>query len=82
MRLVGRFLAAESSSALIKALSIETPPSPLSTILPFGRDPDFVRRDVLLEEICVKLARSGRAALVGVGGVGYDLRDRIVQLVS
>ena len=48
----------------------ETPPSPLSICLPFGPDPDYVQRDSLLEEIRVKLARSRRAALVGIGGVG------------
>lgn len=60
----------------------ETPPSPLSISPPFGHDPDYVQRDMLLEEIRVKLARSGRAALVGVGGVGYDLSGKFVRLVS
>lgn len=81
MRLVSRSLAAESSSVLTTDRFIElpeTPPSPLSTILPFGRDPDYVRRGSLLKEIRVKLARSNRAALVGVGGVGYDLSFKFV----
>lgn len=50
----------------------ETPPTPASTILPFDRDPDYVQRGSLLEEIGVKLSRAAaRVALVGLGGVGY-----------
>ncbi|GAB7336855.1 hypothetical protein MBLNU13_g00421t2 [Cladosporium sp. NU13] len=49
----------------------ETPPVPASTILPFDRDPDYVERGSLLEEIGAKLARpAARVALVGLGGVG------------
>ncbi|CAI7666504.1 unnamed protein product [Penicillium palitans] len=48
----------------------ETPPSPLSTV-PFTRDPDFVRRDTLLDQIYSKSSVPGsRIALVGLGGVG------------
>ncbi|KAI2669860.1 hypothetical protein LCP963914a_9880 [Penicillium roqueforti] len=48
----------------------ETPPSPLSTV-PFPRDPDFVRRDTLLDQISTKCLPPGsRIALVGLGGVG------------
>ncbi|GAB7336903.1 hypothetical protein MBLNU13_g01181t2 [Cladosporium sp. NU13] len=48
----------------------ETPPAPLSTV-PFRRDPDFVQRGPLLEEIASKLSRpAARVALVGLGGVG------------
>jgi len=48
----------------------ETPPSPLSTI-PFTRDPDFVRRDTLLDQIHEKNSVPGsRIALIGLGGVG------------
>lgn len=50
----------------------EIPPNPLSTILPFDRDPDYVQRASLFEEISVKLSGpAARVALVGLGGVGY-----------
>ncbi|EAQ93491.1 hypothetical protein CHGG_01726 [Chaetomium globosum CBS 148.51] len=48
----------------------ETPPIPFATI-PFSRDPDFVNRGDILDQIderCFELA--GRVALVGLGGVG------------
>lgn len=48
----------------------ETPPAPQSTV-PFRRDPDFVSRDTLLDQIHEKISVPGsRIALVGVGGVG------------
>lgn len=48
----------------------ETPTSPLSTV-PFSRDPDFVSRDTLLQQIHEKSSVPGsRIALVGLGGVG------------
>ncbi|OQD78899.1 hypothetical protein PENANT_c073G06444 [Penicillium antarcticum] len=48
----------------------ETPPSPLSTV-PFTRDPDFVRRNKLLQWIHDKSSVPGlRIALFGLGGVG------------
>ncbi|KAJ6003892.1 hypothetical protein N7540_013174 [Penicillium herquei] len=48
----------------------ETPPSPLSTV-PFPHDPDFVRRDALVDQIHHKRSVPGsRTALVGLGGVG------------
>jgi hypothetical protein len=48
----------------------ETPPSPLSTV-PFTRDPDFVRRNTLLDHIHEKSSVPGsRIGLVGLGGVG------------
>lgn len=49
---------------------LETPPAPLSTV-PFRRDPEFVSRDTLLDEIHRKISAPGsRVALVGIGGVG------------
>ncbi|KAJ5719806.1 hypothetical protein N7493_007384 [Penicillium malachiteum] len=48
----------------------ETPPSPLSNI-PFPRDPDFVRRETLLDLIYEKNSTPGSSiALIGLGGVG------------
>ena len=48
----------------------ETPPTPLSTV-PFRRDPDFVSRDSLLDQIHKKVSVPGsRTSLVGIGGVG------------
>lgn len=49
----------------------ETPPAPLSTV-PFRRDPDYVDRGTLLNQIYEKgTTPSARIALVGLGGVGY-----------
>ncbi|KAJ5249004.1 P-loop containing nucleoside triphosphate hydrolase protein [Penicillium chermesinum] len=63
----------------------KTPPTPLSTV-PFRRDPDFVDRGTLLDEIDEKAVHPGaRVGLVGIGGVGksqlaieytYRVRDR------
>ncbi|KAJ6050146.1 hypothetical protein N7444_006862 [Penicillium canescens] len=48
----------------------DTPPSPVSTV-PFRRDPDFVSRDTLLDQIHEKGSIAGsRVALVGLGVVG------------
>ncbi|KAJ5857210.1 Tetratricopeptide-like helical [Penicillium solitum] len=48
----------------------ETPTKPLSTV-PFGKDEEFVSRDVLLRQIHEKtLVPGARVALVGLGGVG------------
>ncbi|KAK0652399.1 P-loop containing nucleoside triphosphate hydrolase protein [Cercophora newfieldiana] len=48
----------------------ETPPKPFATI-PFSRDPDFVDRGDILEQIDKRCAEpAGRVALVGLGGVG------------
>ncbi|KAH7140533.1 hypothetical protein B0J13DRAFT_527257 [Dactylonectria estremocensis] len=57
--------------AIPHQLRPDTPPSPLSTIIPFRRDPHFVPRDNFLQRIhqlCSEPA--GRMALVGLGGVG------------
>lgn len=49
---------------------MEKPPQPFSTV-PFDRDPDYVQRGALLEEIRSKLSRpAARVALTGLGGVG------------
>ncbi|KAJ5392103.1 hypothetical protein N7509_007593 [Penicillium cosmopolitanum] len=66
----------------------EPGPSPLSTV-PFPRDPDFVERGTLLDDIRDKLSLPGeRVALVGLGGIGksklaieysYRLRDSAPQ---
>ncbi|KAJ5900074.1 hypothetical protein N7495_004818 [Penicillium taxi] len=48
----------------------ETPPRPLSTV-PFPRDPDFVSRDALLDQIREKSSvPASRIALIGLGGAG------------
>jgi hypothetical protein len=48
----------------------ETPPSPLSTV-PFRRDPDFIDRQIPLDQLDEKCsAPASRVALVGLGGVG------------
>lgn len=51
--------------------SKKTIPYPSSTV-PFRRDPDFVDRSNILAQIGEKCSKpSARAALVGLGGVGY-----------
>jgi hypothetical protein len=46
-------------------------PNP-SLMIPFGRDEDFVERPALLDQMSQNCGRPGsRAALVGLGGVGY-----------
>jgi hypothetical protein len=48
----------------------ETPPKPSSNV-PFRRDPDFVDRDSIFNQIEEKCAVLGSwTALVGLGGVG------------
>ena len=74
-RPVGRSVATKTPSALTQDPAIEAPelsPKPLSITLPFGRDSDYVQQGSLLKELRSKLSRSRKAALVGVGGIGYD----------
>ncbi|KAF1980744.1 hypothetical protein K402DRAFT_399156 [Aulographum hederae CBS 113979] len=48
----------------------ETPPDPL-ILIPFARDPDFVTRETIFNQVEQKCAVSGSwTALVGLGGVG------------
>ncbi|OCL05553.1 TPR-like protein [Glonium stellatum] len=63
-------------------------PSPSSTV-PFRRDPEFICRSALLDQIYAKCSTSAsRVALVGLGGVGksqlaieysYQMRERAPQ---
>ena len=56
----------------LEKLSIRPPTllCPSSTI-PFGRDPDFVDRGGIIDQLCRKCALpASRTALVGLGGVG------------
>ncbi|KAJ4347684.1 hypothetical protein N0V85_009748, partial [Neurospora sp. IMI 360204] len=49
---------------------LETPPPPSATI-PFSRDPDFVNRGDILDQIDQRCSEpAARVALVGLGGVG------------
>ncbi len=51
----------------------ETPPAPFSTI-PFSHDPDFVNREDILDQIEKRCSEeAARVALVGLGGVGYEI---------
>ncbi|KAK3688933.1 hypothetical protein B0T22DRAFT_512886 [Podospora appendiculata] len=48
----------------------ETPPKPFATI-PFSRDPDFVNRGNIVDQIDERCSKpAARVALVGLGGVG------------
>ena len=56
----------------LSKLSVTPPtlPCPSSTI-PFGRDPDFVDRGGIIDQLCQKCALpASRTVLVGLGGVG------------
>ncbi|RMZ86477.1 hypothetical protein DV736_g6297, partial [Chaetothyriales sp. CBS 134916] len=49
---------------------LETPPSP-SALIPFGRDPHFIKRGTILDQLDQKYTTPGSwTALVGLGGVG------------
>ncbi|KAK5451874.1 hypothetical protein LTS15_007597 [Exophiala xenobiotica] len=49
---------------------LESPPNP-SALIPFSRDPDFIERGPILDQLRQKCATPGsRTALVGLGGVG------------
>nr|POF18034.1 vegetative incompatibility protein het-e-1 [Quercus suber] len=64
----GKARAQARLSALLE--QPEVLPTPSSNV-PFRRDPNFVERPALTEQIDVKLmVPSGRVALVGLGGVG------------
>jgi hypothetical protein len=61
------------NAALTYAVSAERPetPPPPSCFVPFRRDPDFVDRATLLDQIREQCsAPASRVALVGLGGVG------------
>ncbi len=63
-------LPLQSGARLISTKQPETPPQPSASI-PFSRDPDFVHRGNILDEIDRRSSeRAGRVALVGLGGVG------------
>jgi hypothetical protein len=50
-------------------------PSPLSTV-PFPRDPDYVHRGLLFDDIHRKLsAPAARVVLTGLGGAGYGANE-------
>ncbi|RMZ91868.1 hypothetical protein DV736_g918, partial [Chaetothyriales sp. CBS 134916] len=49
---------------------LETPPSP-SALIPFSRDPHFIERGTILDQLDQKFTTPGsRTALVGLGGIG------------
>ncbi|PVH90410.1 hypothetical protein DM02DRAFT_722561 [Periconia macrospinosa] len=57
-------------------LSSPTRPPKPSCVVPFRRDPDFVDRGTLLDQIREKCcAPASRVALVGLGGVGADVNQ-------
>jgi hypothetical protein len=60
-------LAADDGATIARP---ETPPEPSSNV-PFHPDPQFVERAALTDQIRAKLSvPAGRAALMGLGGVG------------
>ena len=76
-------MSASSSSRIGQANTLDlvsppqAPPKPFSTV-PFRRDPDFVGRGDILAQIQERCSQpAGRAALVGLGGVGYVIVERI-----
>jgi hypothetical protein len=51
---------------------LETPLTTPSSTIPFRRDPDFIVRQTLLNQLHEKCASpAARTAVVGLGGVGY-----------
>nr|POF26240.1 vegetative incompatibility protein het-e-1 [Quercus suber] len=80
-----------SWSKVVDTLMLETPSTStaLPSNMPFARDPDFIDRKSLSEQIIARLALpAGRIALVGLGGVGksqlaiessYRIRERAPQ---
>ncbi|KAL1603478.1 hypothetical protein SLS60_005065 [Paraconiothyrium brasiliense] len=51
-----------------------------SCFVPFRRDPDFIPRGTLLDQIRQRCAApASRVALVGIGGVGYVLQQKHFQ---
>lgn len=73
-----------SLNILIKIERPQPPPEPRA-LIPFSRDPDFVSRGDILANVAAHCSKpAGRAALVGLGGVGksqlgieyaYQIRD-------
>lgn len=56
--------------SLPNIVRLEVRPDPFSTV-PFPHDPDFVRRDALLDQVHEKVSiPDSRIALVALGGVG------------
>jgi hypothetical protein len=51
--------------------SLQPAPVKPTFMVPFERDPKFVRRASILVELHAKMAEQRRVALVGIGGVGY-----------
>ncbi|EED12700.1 kinesin, putative [Talaromyces stipitatus ATCC 10500] len=65
-----RAISLEMSTTIPRAKRPETPPRPFLSI-PFLRDPDFVDRGTILDQLHSRCAAPGsRTALVGLGGVG------------
>ncbi|KAF2865053.1 P-loop containing nucleoside triphosphate hydrolase protein [Massariosphaeria phaeospora] len=57
----------------------ETPPPP-ACLVPFRRDPDFVERGTLLDQIRKRCsAPASRVALVGLGGVGHKKSQLAIE---
>jgi hypothetical protein len=58
------------NSLVLRTERVETPPPP-SLLIPFHRDPDFVERKELFDQIRRHCAGPGSwTALIGLGGVG------------
>lgn len=67
-------LCSTALTGILTPERLETPPDP-SCAVPFCRDPDFVDRGTLLDQIREKCsAPASRMALVGLGGVGQVIR--------
>ncbi|EJT68935.1 hypothetical protein GGTG_13524 [Gaeumannomyces tritici R3-111a-1] len=65
-----QFLESIQGRFLDMSERVETPPQPFATI-PFSRDPDFVDRGDILDQLRQRcLEPAGRVALVGLGGIG------------
>ena len=72
--------AEASQIASIASERSEMPPSPFSTI-PFPRDPDYIDRSWLIDQLNEKLCvPHAKVALQGLGGIGYVQSTSLVSV--
>ncbi|KAK3947628.1 P-loop containing nucleoside triphosphate hydrolase protein [Pseudoneurospora amorphoporcata] len=70
LELLGKGLLKHIRGIRITEARLETPP-PSSATIPFSRDPDFVNRGDILDQIDQRCSKpAARVALVGLGGIG------------
>ena len=69
-RIYSGFEVRDHARALDQTVKQPAEPAPLFEV-PFSRDPDYIHRGVLVDELYTKLSvPAARVALVGLGGIG------------